>query len=577
MIIKKLILIMFIFCIFQNSYSSDFEIIVQKEDINHSLVKENERRMLLDDDILYKEGEVLIKFKQEPNISTKNSTNSYKNQLLVTDLDEIDFINVKIVKLKDLTVKEAIELYKDHPQIEYIEPNYKIKSNMDISQNYSGRMLEESNSEDGKIDEFPIPNDPDYSKQWGLEKIQIRKAWAIEEGDDIVIAVIDSGIDYNHEDLKDNIWTNPGEIPDNGIDDDNNGYIDDVHGYDFSNRDNDPKDDYSQGTLVSGLIAAKKNNNKGIAGVNPNAKIMPLKTLDGNGGGWTSTSAKAIEYAIKNKAKIINYGYGGGGSYSSSVKDEIRQAHKNGILVVTIAGNKNREIKFGGKNFYPASYAKFGDIYNLVANAMSTKEDELDSRSNYGKKIVGLMGPGVDIYGPIINNGYGYNWGTSFPTALTTGVLSLIYSVNPELTHLEAKEILLNSVDKIDGLEEKLISGGRLNAYKAVIAAKKSLNPDDDRSVFIDEIILNSSLGKNYSNENLTANPINLNPNNAKLIYDWKVDNKSIAILNVPMDGGAICGNRYVCNYGDSGYDVLIGDETAGSKPIYNSTRDHSK
>ena len=197
-------------------------------------------------------------------------------------------------------MEDAIYQYRNDPRIEYIEPNYRVWA------------VE------------TIPNDSSFSQLWGLHNtgqtggtsdadINAVDAWDIQTGTDVLIGVIDTGVDWTHEELADNIWTNPGEIPDNGIDDDGNGYIDDVRGWDFVNKDNDPMDDNGHGTHVAGTIAAVGNNGIGVVGVSWSAQIMPLKFLGADGSGITSDAILAIEYAMMMSAKLTNNSWGSSG------------------------------------------------------------------------------------------------------------------------------------------------------------------------------------------------------------------------------------------------------------------------
>ena len=204
-----------------------------------------------------------------------------------------------------------------------------------------------------------IPNDPQFSALWGLNNtgqtgggfdadIDAAEAWDVEQGSDaVVVAVIDTGIDYNHQDLAANMWRNAGEIAGNGIDDDLNGFVDDVYGYDFINNDGNPMDDHSHGTHVAGTIGAVGNNNLGIVGVSHEVSLMALKFLGANGSGWTTDAARAVDYAVSMGADIMNASFGGGG-FSSVMNDALNRANQAGVLFVAAAGNN-----FGNNNLNP--------------------------------------------------------------------------------------------------------------------------------------------------------------------------------------------------------------------------------
>jgi len=252
------------------------------------------------------------------------------------------------------------------------------------------------------------PNDPSFTELWSLDNnaqtggtldadIDAPEAWDLTTGSsDIVVAVVDSGVDYLHPDLSENMWVNAGEIPDNNIDDDNNGYVDDVHGYDFVQDDGDPIDVYGHGTHCAGTIAARGNNNLGVAGVNWQCKIMACRFLGATGYGYTSEAIKAINYAVANGAKILSNSWGGG-AYSASLEAAIENAYDQGVLFVVAAGNAGSNND--NSPYYPASY----DAANVIAVAATDHNDELADFSNYGPRTVHLGGPGVDILSTVVS------------------------------------------------------------------------------------------------------------------------------------------------------------------------------
>jgi subtilisin family serine protease len=278
----------------------------------------------------------------------------------------------------------------------------------------------------------------------------------------VVVAVIDTGVDYNHQDLSANIWTNPGEIPGNGLDDDGNGFIDDVRGWDFNGNDNDPFDDNSHGTHVAGTIAAVGNNEYGVVGVNWTAQIMPIKFINANGSGTVADAIEAIQYATMMGARITNNSWGGAG-FSQALKDAIVAADAAGVLFVAAAGNdgENNDIL----PFYPASF----DVPNIIGAAATDHFDDLAGFSNYGSSSVDLGAPGVDILSTIPNDEYDYKSGTSMATPHVSGVAALIMAEFPALTHDEIKERMLNAVDPLLSLKELVSTGGRLNANNALL------------------------------------------------------------------------------------------------------------
>lgn len=340
------------------------------------------------------------------------------------------------------------------------------------------------------------PNDTFYSKQWYLERIKAPSAWERTSGaPNVIVAVIDSGIQIDHPDLKDNIWLNTKEIADNGIDDDGNGFIDDLQGWDFVNDDNDPSPDFvedlpwtegglSHGTVVSGIIAAKGNNKKGISGIAWEAKLMPLKVLNEVGSGNIKDVVRAIDYAISNGADIINLSFVGL-EYSSALQAAIERAYNKGILIVAAAGNEHLDGEGYDVNLnplYPVCYdGSFGQ--NMVIGVAAT--DALDQKalfSSYGSNCIDISAPGVSFFSTVaFNNNFsqgefnkywdGYWSGTSMAAPVVSGSLALILGANPNINRHEALDILLSSTDNILRLNPKYpgqLGSGRVNVDRAV-------------------------------------------------------------------------------------------------------------
>lgn len=307
-----------------------------------------------------------------------------------------------------------------------------------------------------------IPNDEHYPLLWGMPKIQAPEAWDIQIGSHtIVVGVIDTGVDWQHEDLADNIFINTGEIANNGIDDDGNGYIDDVRGYDFINRDADPYDDHGHGTHVAGIIAAVGNNSIGVTGVAWTTKILPLKIFNSEGRATSSAILEAIDYANLMEVDITNNSWGGS-RYSQTLRNAIQATHESGQLFVAAAGNSglNNDVN----RFFPASYT----LPNIISVAATDQDDYLANFSNFGSIQVDLAAPGVGIFSTLPNNEYGYKNGTSMAAPYVAGVVALMMAQCPDLSHLEIKARLLASVDPVPALADKCVSGGRLNAFKAI-------------------------------------------------------------------------------------------------------------
>ena len=318
-----------------------------------------------------------------------------------------------------------------------------------------------------------IPNDPGFNQLWGLHNtgqsggtpdadIDAPEAWDIQTGNpNLVIGVIDTGVDYNHPDLVGNIWTNPGEIANDGIDNDNNGYIDDVRGWDFAYNDNNPSDVDGHGTHVSGTIAGKGNNGVGVTGVAWNAKIMPVKFLNDSGSGTLSNAILAIDYATAKGVKLTNNSWGGGG-YSQALYDSINAAGNAGALFIAAAGNSAQNADVNP--MYPAGY----NLANIISVASTTRTDALSSFSNYGLTSVDLGAPGSDIYSTTPNNTYSTYNGTSMASPHVAGAAALLWSQNPTWTAQQVKNTLMNTGDAISSLAGKTVSGKRLNIFKAL-------------------------------------------------------------------------------------------------------------
>ena len=320
---------------------------------------------------------------------------------------------------------------------------------------------------------YPSRSVNDYGDyMWGLNNtglaggiqgadIDAFAAWDLSTGQDVVVAVIDTGVDVRHDDLIPNLWTNPGEIAGNGIDDDGNGYVDDVNGYDFVNRDADPDDNDAHGTHVAGSVAARGDDGYGVPGVAFEAKIMSLKFMDRGWGGTASAAAEAINYAVNNGAHIINASWGGPGS-SYAIRNAIAYARSRGVLFVTAAGNEG--LNNDSYASYPANY----DLDNIVSVAASDRRDGLASFSNYGSSHVDLAAPGVDIVSTLPGDTWGYMDGTSMASPYVAGAAALLKSVAPSMSVQELRLTLLSSVDPLAAGASRVATGGRLNARAAL-------------------------------------------------------------------------------------------------------------
>ncbi len=326
------------------------------------------------------------------------------------------------------------------------------------------------------------PNDPKFGELYGLDNsgatggavdadIDAPEAWSVTTGSkDVVVAIIDTGVDYTHPDIAPNYWTNQGEFgldaagldkSTNGIDDDANGFIDDFRGWDFVNNDNDPMDDHNHGTHCAGTIGAKGNDGVGVVGVNWNVSMVGVKFLSGSGSGSLADAVKAIEYTTGLGVTLTSNSWGGGG-YSDTMHAAINAANTAGILFIAAAGNSsaNNDIN----PHYPSSY----DTDNVVAVAATDHVDGMAVFSCYGLNSVDIGAPGKDIMSTVANNGYASYSGTSMATPHVAGVAALIKSAFPDATAAQIKARILNTADVVSSLEGKTVTGGRINAANAL-------------------------------------------------------------------------------------------------------------
>jgi len=326
-----------------------------------------------------------------------------------------------------------------------------------------------------------MPNDPEFGKLWGMHSasnagdIDAPEAWDMytgSGGSNIIVAVIDTGIDYNHEDLQNRMWVNPGEIPNNGIDDDGNGWIDDVHGIDLVGNDGDPMDDNSHGTHCAGTVAAAGNNGVGVAGVAlQGVRLMAIKFLSASGSGSTSDVAIALDYAVAHGAKITSNSYGGGGS-SSVIRAAIQRAEEAGILFFAAAGNAGTDNDINPH--YPANY----DVPNVVSVAASQENGNLASFTCFGENTVHVAAPGSGIYSTEPSQSYGYKSGTSMAAPMVSGLAALIWLYRPALTHTEVRLVIESTVVVKPSHAGKSTTSGIINAKNALTTASTYAPPN---------------------------------------------------------------------------------------------------
>jgi subtilisin family serine protease/subtilisin-like proprotein convertase family protein len=319
------------------------------------------------------------------------------------------------------------------------------------------------------------PNDTSFTSQWGLNNtgqnggtigadIHAPAAWNVTTGTGkTIVAIIDTGVDYTHPDLAANMWHNPGEIAGNGKDDDHDGYVDDVYGWNFLANNNNVMDDNGHGTHVAGIIGAV-NNGSGVVGVDWNVQIMALKFLDSTGSGNLSNAIRALNYAVAHGAKVSNNSYGGGGYYQA-FNDAVAAAARAGHIFVAAAGNDGVNTDVYPQ--YPADY----NLDNIISVAATDRNDRLASFSNYGARTVDLAAPGVSIYSTYKGGGYMTMSGTSMATPFVTGAVALLEDLHPTWGYRQIITQILNNTDPLPSLQGKTVSGGRLDLAKAIGAS----------------------------------------------------------------------------------------------------------
>ncbi len=361
------------------------------------------------------------------------------------------------------------------------------------------------------------PNDPEYSVQKSLSQINIDKAWSKSQGEGVVVAVIDTGVDYEHKDLANNIWSNSDEIANNGKDDDRNGYIDDTRGWDFvkkagssclmgedcAGRDNDPSDYNGHGTHVSGIIAAEQNNEFGISGVAPKAKIMPLRAAYSVGSSAylkSSDVAEAIEYAIRNGADVINMSFAG--SKLGVLADVVDRAQELGVVMVAAAGNSDSNTET-----FP------GALDNVIAVGSVNSDGEKSSFSNYGD-WVDIMAPGVRILSAAPDDSFAYKSGTSMSAPLVAGVAALVIS--------KSKELKLSP----DQVRERIISSSSSVGSALVTQSQLTqLNADVDYPLQVDSMQVPRISGLNQAVEFIGSGT---EDNEEATEYEWVSDKDGV-------------------------------------------------
>ncbi|SFD70049.1 S8 family serine peptidase [Pseudoalteromonas denitrificans] len=412
----------------------------------------------------YKHDSVIVVYKEG---STASKRRSVRDLVLakISDInnDEVDdkyknILNGRMAnyKLDKISVKDALNKIRQDSAVLYAEPDYIVTASA-------------------------MPDDSSFAELWGMHNtgqtggvddadIDAPEAWDISTGSrDVVVGVIDTGVDHSHPDLAANAWVNLDEIAGDGIDNDGNGYIDDVHGINAITDAGDPMDDNGHGTHVSGTIGASGNNALGVVGVNHEVSIAGCKFLDASGSGSSSDAIKCIDYMVNLKnngvnLRILNNSWGGGG-FSQALSDAITSSEQADILFVAAAGNSAMDNDVNDS--YPSGYSH----ESVLSIASTTSSDTMSSFSQWGLTTVDMGAPGSAILSTIPGGGYDSFSGTSMATPHVAGAAALVLSVNPDLTTSELKALLMNSGDDNAALTGKTVTGKRLNVYNALLEA----------------------------------------------------------------------------------------------------------
>lgn len=410
-------------------------------------------------------GEYLVKLSDEF-FQNGRDLRHLSLQLRSTVRSTIPSYNLVVIQRPSFELRStALEQIRNLPGVKYVEPNYIFRKQQ-------------------TTDEF-------FPKQWGLQNlgqqdpagatgvagidVNAVEAWKIQTGKrEVVVAVIDTGVDYNNPDLKDNMWTNAAELSGQpNVDDDGNGYVDDVYGYSFVNGKAyaDPMDDHGHGSHCAGVIGARTNNEIGMAGLNWDVQIMAVKFLSKGGSGTLEDAVLSIDYAVKNGAHILSNSWGGG-PFTNALFEAIQRSHEAGTLFIAAAGNSSANND--KSEAYPANY----DVPNVISVAAIDNRGRLASFSSYGKKKVHLGAPGVNVWS-ITTKGYESWSGTSMATPHVSGVAALVKANETQLSNVEIRERLISTAVRIPGLRNKVSSGGMVSAYTSLMNIPTPPDQDD--------------------------------------------------------------------------------------------------
>ncbi len=418
-----------------------------------------------------KEPEVLVKLRPNISLSDIKKIAAKNNDRIEDEIESVKGL-VAIDDLDNLSAETVAAQYAAMSDVVvYAEENNKIE--LEPVESPALSDLPEREDDDPSV---LMPNDPMFKEQWALNNsgqnggkansdLRAVKAWLKTQGSsDVVVAVLDSGVDYKHTDLAANMWARPDNVPvykDNEL-----GTFDDLHGFNAADNQSDPMDDNGHGTHCAGIIGAEGNNDEGITGINWKVEIMPLKFMGRGGFGTTKDAIEAINYAIDRKRagvnlKVINASWGSTLS-SKALEDVIRAAGEEGILFVAAAGNSSTNND--KRPHYPSNY----NLPNVISVAALDRTDNLASFSNFGAKTVHVAAPGRDILSTWLGDDYREASGTSMASPYVAGIAALVWASEPNMTMEKVRARILKSTDKLDSLTGKVESGGRINAEKAL-------------------------------------------------------------------------------------------------------------
>ncbi len=491
-------------------------------------------------------GEYVVKIKPQYNIQNY-SINTIANSLGAYVKNTISDLNLVVIKRPVFETRQSVmQQLAQNPSVQYVEPNYIYHINK-------------------------TPNDPMLGQLWGMSNtgaadseghvgtagvdIGALQAWDIETGSDkVLVAVVDTGIDYNSPDLQANVWTNEAELNGKaGVDDDNNGIIDDIHGANFvdaAHPTGDPMDDHGHGSHCSGTIGANGNDGKGLVGVNWKTRILAAKFLDANGSGTLDGAVQAINYATKMGARVLSNSWGGGG-YSQALFDAIQKSNEANAVFVAAAGNESNDND--SNPTYPASY----DVPNVLAVAAIDNKGQLASFSSYGKKKVHVGAPGVNIVS-ITKDGYQSWSGTSMATPHVSGIAALVASHFPDMKNLDIKARIIATAKPDRYLKKKVLSGGIANAYTAL--ANIIPAPDMNDPVHWSSKDISISTAHPYVDKTKLEQTVNVPGAKEISIYFAKFSTEQIYDTVEIFDGTGKLIQKLTGNNDDSFSDPIPGD-----------------